>query len=144
MDDVTIAEISKDITMIVCLYNGDTQPAEAMHAPLKDIWRFSCNHRDNSDKQMVRVHAHHEAIDIHIDSLEPRNMSKNLLTRPPLLTASVRRSKMTLQQLARERKDSAHFVQMTPLILRYVRPLYGQYIEAQDIKVLPILLQCKK
>jgi hypothetical protein len=50
------------------LYNGDTQPAEAMHSAIKDIWRFSCNHKDDTDKQIMKVHSNQEAMKIFTDA----------------------------------------------------------------------------
>jgi hypothetical protein len=39
-----------------------------MHSAIKDIWRFSCNHKDDTDKQIMKVHSNQEAMKIFTDA----------------------------------------------------------------------------
>lgn len=118
-----------------CLYNGDTQPSEAMHSALKDIWRFSCNHRDDSDQQMLRVHCNNEALRIFSNAVARKMGKSPVKVQPARLASFVRQQKTTLSQFIINNPGNPDLLCLEEKALRYIRSKVGSHVDAEDIYV---------
>jgi hypothetical protein len=110
------------------LYNGDTQPAEAMHSAIKEIWRFSCNHKDDTDKQIMKVHSNQEAMKIFTDAKAFKYQAQRIHTHGARLSSEAK-GKTSLMTFAGTR-DYPHLLQQ---LSDYVNTRVADSIDPHDI-----------
>jgi hypothetical protein len=128
--------LQKDILDIGCLYNGDTQPAEAMHSPIKDIWRFSSNHREGSEKQLLKIHSTNEEIRLFSDTYVNKSFKRVKNAREPCLTSAVREPRHQLDDFANSHAEDNHFDALVEKIVQFVSEEMGELIDREDIMVI--------
>lgn len=129
-----MSHYASDIREIGCLYNGDTQPSEAMHAPLKEIWRDSCNHRENSDEQILRVFTTREELKIFTDAVHHRLKPAQMFNGRPRLTSAARH-KYSLEQYTMNNRNKPAMQWLCGHLRRWCSHSVGHDVPIHHIQI---------
>lgn len=88
-----------------------------MHSAIKDIWRFSCNLKDDTDAQIMRVHTNQECLKIFSDAIQWKHKPLQIHTHGAKLTSpSPRKYSLDIFSL---KKPQLHYFESK--IREYVR-----------------------
>lgn len=108
-----------------------------MHKPLKECWRRSNNHRDNSDEQILRVYCNNEEIKTFSDAIRRKEELRS--QKPKLIGVYLSSQEKTLYKVPLNvflsRSNNLSRDCLGPKILIYLRAKLGDYIDYDDIKV---------
>jgi hypothetical protein len=106
-----------------------------MHSLIKEIWRYSNNHRQDMEGQLLKVHSTQEALRTFSDGIAHINKGSKQKQPSVSLNSDSRRKKENLPSYARRHSQDKNFEAFSFQVTEYARGKLGDHIEPGDIWV---------